>query len=110
MSPQLTQPLTLSPLQHALTQSVPEIHHSDQGVQSLSTAYVSTLISYGIEISLAYRGSPWDNDYAEFCLHEGDAHDKDAPPVPIYRISVLRERVKRGNQRLDWRNWRIWRG
>ena len=65
VSPHLTQPLTLRPLQHALTQSVPEIHHSDQGVQYLSTAYVSTLISHGIEISLAHRGRPWDNGYAE---------------------------------------------
>ena len=44
-----------------------------------------------------------------FCLHEGDAHDKDAPPVPIYRISVLQDNSKIGNQRLDWRNWRLWR-
>ena len=44
-----------------------------------------------------------------FCLHEGDAHDKDAPPVPIYRIVVLRDKQKRANQRLEWRNWRLWR-
>ena len=61
----LTQPLTLRPLQHALTQSVPEIHHSDQGVEYLSTAYVSTLIRHGIDISLAHRGRPWDNGYAQ---------------------------------------------
>ena len=65
VSPHLTQPLTLSPLQHALTQSVPEIHHSDQGVQYLSKAYISTLIHHGIDISLAHRGHPWDNGYAE---------------------------------------------
>ena len=65
VSPHLTQPLTLRPLQHALTQSVPEIHHSDQGVQYLSTAYVSTLIRHGIDTSLAHRGRPWDNGYAE---------------------------------------------
>ena len=45
-----------------------------------------------------------------FCLHEGDAQDKNAPPVPIYRISVLRDKEKSGDQRLDWRNWRFWRG
>ncbi len=44
-----------------------------------------------------------------FCLHEGDAHDKNAPPVPIYRIIVLRDRQKRGNQCLEWRNWGLWR-
>ena len=65
MSRQLTQPLTLRPLQQALSQSVPEIHHSDQGVQYLSTAYISTLNRHGGEISLAHRGRPWENGYAE---------------------------------------------
>ena len=65
LSRNLTQPLTLRPLQQALTQSVPEIHHSDQGVQYLSTAYISTLTRHGIEISLAHRGHPWENGYAE---------------------------------------------
>ena len=44
---------------------VPEIHHSDQGVQYLSSAYISTLTRHGIEISLAQRGCPWENGYAE---------------------------------------------
>lgn len=44
-----------------------------------------------------------------FCLHEGDAQDEDAPPVPIYRISVRRDKLKRGDQRLEWRNWGVWR-
>ena len=65
VSRHLTEPLTLRPLQHALSQSVPEIHHSDQGVQYLSTTYVSTLIGHGIDISLAHRGRPWENGYAE---------------------------------------------
>jgi len=65
ISRHLTQSLTLKPLQHALTQSVPQIHHSDQGVQYLSTAYVATLIRHGIDISLAHRRRPWDNGYAE---------------------------------------------
>ena len=65
VSRQLTQPLTLRPLQHALTQGVPEIRHSDQGLQYLSTAYISTLIRHGIDISFAHRGCPWDNGYAE---------------------------------------------
>ncbi len=65
LSQHLTEPVTLRPLQHALSRSVPEIHHNDQGVQNLSTAYISTLISHGIEISLAHRGRPWENGYAE---------------------------------------------
>ena len=65
LSQHLTEPLTLRPLQQALSQSVPEIHHSDQGVQYLSNAYISTLIGHGVEISLAHRGRPWENGYAE---------------------------------------------
>ena len=65
LSQHLTQSLTLTPLQEALGQSVPEIHHSDQGVQYLSNAYISTLQRHNIEISVARRGCPWENGYAE---------------------------------------------
>ena len=65
LSQHLTQPLTLNALQQALRHSVPEIHHSDQGVQYLSTSYISTLTCHGVEISLAHRGRPWENGYAE---------------------------------------------
>ena len=65
LSQHLTQSLTLKPLEQALRQSVPEIHHSDQGVQYLSNAYISTFKRHGIEISLARRGCPWENGYAE---------------------------------------------
>ena len=65
LSQQLTQSLTLKPLEEALCHSVPEIHHSDQGGQYLSSAYLSTLRRHGIEISVAHRGRPWENGYAE---------------------------------------------
>ena len=65
LSQHLMQSLTLNPLEQALCQSVPEIHHSDQGVQYLSHAYLSTLRHHGIEISVARRGCPWENGYAE---------------------------------------------
>ena len=65
LSQHLTQSLTLKPLEEALHRSVPEIHHSDQGVQYLSNAYLSTLRQQGIEISVARRGCPWENGYAE---------------------------------------------
>ena len=55
ISQHLTQPLTLKPLEQALCRSAPEIHHSDQGVQSLSNAY----------ISLLRKGCPWENGFAE---------------------------------------------
>ena len=65
LSQHLTQSLTLKPLEAALHRSVPEIHHSDQGVQYLSTAYISLLKHHGIEISVARRGCPWRTGYAE---------------------------------------------
>ena len=65
LSPHLNQSLTLKPLEEALCHSVPEIHHSDQGVQYLSNAYIDTLKAHGVEISLARRGCPWENGYAE---------------------------------------------
>ena len=65
VSRHLTEPLTLTPLQQALSERVPEIHHSDQGVQYLSKTYITTLEAHGVEISLAQRGCPWENGYAE---------------------------------------------
>ena len=47
LSQHLTQSLTLEPLEQALHDRVPEIHHSDQGVQYLSNAYISTLRRHG---------------------------------------------------------------
>ena len=65
LSQHLNQSLTLKPLKEALRHSVPEIHHSDQGVQYLSKAYVTLLQAHGIKISVAHRGRPWENGYAE---------------------------------------------
>ena len=65
LSQHLTQSLTLKPLEAALCQSAPEIHHSDQGVQYLSNAYISLLKQHSIEISVARRGCPWENGYAQ---------------------------------------------
>ena len=65
LSQHLTQSLTLKPLEEALLENVAEIYHSDQGVQYLSSAYISVLKHHGIEISIACRGCPWENGYAE---------------------------------------------
>ena len=65
LSQHLSQSLTLKPLEEAFCHSVPEIHHSDQGVQYLSKAYIATLEAHGIAISVARRGHPWENGYAE---------------------------------------------
>ena len=65
LSQHLTQALTLQPLEQALHDRIPEIHHSDQGVQYLSKAYLSVLKAHDIQISVARRGGPWENGYAE---------------------------------------------
>jgi len=65
LSRHLNTSLTLKPLEDALCQSVPEIHHSDQGVQYLSKAYLSVLKEHDIEISITRSGCPWENGYAE---------------------------------------------
>ena len=83
LSQHLTQSLTLKPLEDALRQSTPEIHHSDQGVQYLSKAYLSVLKEHDIEISITRRGRPWENGYAERLIrtlkeeevHLNDSHD-----------------------------------
>lgn len=61
----LGQELTLTALRCAPLDHVPEIHHSDQGVQYAATAYVDLLHDYGIAISMTDRGQAWQNGYAE---------------------------------------------
>ena len=65
LGPHLSQSLTFKPLEEAFCHSVCEIHHSDQGAQYLSKTYVAMLQAHGVEISLARRGRPWENGYAE---------------------------------------------
>lgn len=61
----LDQELTLAALRKALEGGVPQIHHSDQGVQYAATAYVAMLESVGAQISMAEVGQAWQNGYAE---------------------------------------------
>jgi len=57
--------LTLVALQHALSVCIPQIHHSDQGVQYAAQVYTDLLKDYGIQISMATQGKPEENGYAE---------------------------------------------
>jgi transposase InsO family protein len=60
--------LTLTALELALTTRQPAgglIHHSDQGVQYASAAYVERLTAAGVQISMAARGNPYENATAE---------------------------------------------
>lgn len=61
----LEQSLTLTALERALRNHVPDIHHSDQGVQYAATAYVDSLKEHDIAISMAEIGQAWQNGYAE---------------------------------------------
>jgi transposase InsO family protein len=61
----LTEALTTAALERALAQQAPEIHHSDQGVQYAATGYVDRLLRRGIKVSMAARGQPRQNAFAE---------------------------------------------
>ena len=61
----LEQELTLTALRQALKKGIPEIHHSDQGIQYAAPAYVDLLDVNDIVISMADVGQAWQNGYAE---------------------------------------------
>lgn len=65
LSRSLEQALTLTALERALAGHVPEVHHSDQGVQYAATAYVARLQAVGVQLSMAGVGKPEENPYAE---------------------------------------------
>ncbi len=65
LSGNLTGALTAAALERALAQQTPEIHHSDQGVQYAATDYVDRLRRRGIKVSMAARGQPRANAFAE---------------------------------------------
>ena len=91
IGPHLNQSLTLKPLKEAFCHSVAEIHHPDQGGQYLSKAYITTLEEHGVEISVAHRGRPWENGYAERLirtLKEEEVHLND-----YQSITEARDRI-----------------
>lgn len=61
----LDQELTLEALKPAMLDRLPEMHHSDQGVQYAATAYVDLLLEHGVAISMTDKGEAWQNGYAE---------------------------------------------
>jgi len=65
LSRSLDAALTLGALERALRLGVPQVHHSDQGVQYAAAAYVRRLTSRGVSISMAAVGKPEENGYAE---------------------------------------------
>ena len=61
----LEQELTLTALERSLATRVPEIHHSDQGVQYAATKYTDLLQEHKVQISMAATGKPQENGFAE---------------------------------------------
>ena len=61
----LDQGLTLAALEKALALWLPEIHHSDQGVQYAASAYVERLQNRGVQLSMAGVGQAQENGFAE---------------------------------------------
>jgi putative transposase len=61
----LASDLACTALRQGLARGVPHIHHSDQGIQYAATGYVALLHEHGIRPSMAARGRPTDNPYAE---------------------------------------------
>jgi putative transposase len=57
--------LSLAALAKAFAEGLPEIHHSDQGVQYACSAYVEMLQKGGVQISMAEVGHAEQNGYAE---------------------------------------------
>jgi len=65
LSRNLDTELTLIALQNALRLCLPEMHHSDQGVQYAALDYVALLDRFHVQISMAAQGKPEENGYAE---------------------------------------------
>lgn len=65
LSRSIDQQLTLDALRMALQDRLPQIHHSDQGVQYACTAYVNVLKEHAVQISMAAVGKAEENGYAE---------------------------------------------
>jgi len=65
MSKAIDQELTVAALNRALADRIPEIHHSDQGVQYAAHAYIDRLREFKIQVSMAAIGEAEENGYAE---------------------------------------------
>ncbi|MGQ9556237.1 MAG: transposase [Anaerolineae bacterium] len=61
----LDESLTMAALEMVLATGMPEVHHSDQGVQYCGQAYAAALETAGVAVSMAATGQPTRNAYAE---------------------------------------------
>jgi transposase InsO family protein len=65
LSRSLAVELTLAALEQALSEAVPRIHHSDQGMQYAASEYTGRLARVGVLISMAEVGHAEQNGYCE---------------------------------------------
>lgn len=65
LSLHLDKALALAALERALAVGRPEIHHSDQGIQYAAPGYIERLLQIGAQPSMAAKGQPTENPYAE---------------------------------------------
>jgi transposase InsO family protein len=65
LSKSLDQDLTLAALRIGLTDHIPQMHHSDQGIQYAVEAYIDMLTAHEIQICMATVGKAEENGYAE---------------------------------------------
>ncbi len=84
----LDQSLTLRALEQALAHHMPEIHHSDQGVQYAATAYTARLQAAGVDISMAEVGAAWQNGYAERLMRTIKEEEVDLSDYANYADAV----------------------
>lgn len=61
----LSSELAVTALEKALRNSVPEIHHSDQGVQYAAQGYIDCLQQRNIQVSMTARQQATENAHAE---------------------------------------------
>jgi len=81
--------LTLAALSGALQHGVPEIHHSDQGLQYAATAYVDVLKPHQVQISMAEIGEPTQNGYAERLMRTIKEEEVDLSEYENYHEAQL---------------------
>lgn len=84
----LDQSLTLQALEMAFVDHIPEIHHSDQGVQYAALAYTTRLQQAGVQISMAEVGAAWQNGYAERLMRTIKEEEVDLSEYEDYTDAV----------------------
>ena len=95
----IDQELTLVALRRALACHTPQIHHSDQGVQYASTAYVQMLEEVDAQISMTEVGQAWQNGYAERLIRTIKEEEVDLSEYEDYRDAYRQMRVLQRKER-----------